>query len=108
MVKQSREVRVVILKSDVPGMFCAGADLKERPLMTEDEVAMHTMRSRRVIVDLAELPVPVISAMDGTALGGGLEVAMATDIRVAGEVTLKSFRFETCKYWFLKGTAEQM
>jgi len=90
MVKQSREVRVVILKSDVPGMFCAGADLKERPLMTEDEVAMHTMRSRRVIVDMAELPVPVIAAMDGTALGGGLEVAMATDIRVAGEVTLKS------------------
>ena len=86
MVKQSREVRVVILKSDVPGIFCAGADLKERALMTEEEVALFTMGARRVIVDLAELPVPAIAAIDGTALGGGLEVAMATDIRVAGEV----------------------
>lgn len=86
MVKQSREVRVVILKSDVPGIFCAGADLKERALMTEEEVALFTMSARRVIVDLAELPVPAIAAIDGTALGGGLEVAMATDIRVAGEV----------------------
>ena len=90
MVKQSREVRVVILKSDVPGMFCAGADLKERALMTQEEVAMFTIGARRVIVDLAELPVPVISAIDGTALGGGLEVAMATDIRVAGEVPVNT------------------
>ena len=95
MVKHSREVRVVILKSDVPGMFCAGADLKERAFMTEDEIAMHVTRSRRVIVDLAELPVPVISAMDGTALGGGLEVALATDIRVAGKRTLMTFRYKT-------------
>ena len=71
---------MVISKSDVPGMFCAGADLKEKALMTEDEVAMHTMRSRRVIADLtAELP-----------WEADWKTAMATDIRVAGEVPART------------------
>ena len=90
------------------------ADLKERALMTEDEVAMFTMSNRRVIVDLTELAVPVISAMDGTALGSGLEIAMATDIRVAGEVPartlwrdLRTTRFgvQSSGHKFLAGVA---
>ena len=75
----------MILKSDVPGVFCAGADLKERKKMKEEEVPGYVLRARRIITDLSELPMPVITALDGVALGGGLEIALATDIRVAGE-----------------------
>ena len=75
----------MILKSDVPGVFCAGADLKERAAMTNKEVTTHTLWQRRVVSDLAELPMPVIAAMDGVAVGGGLEIALACDIRVAGK-----------------------
>ena len=49
---------------------------------------MFTAGARRTIQDLCDLPKPVISAMDGLALGGGLEIALATDIRVAGIYTL--------------------
>ena len=76
----------MILKSDVPGVFCAGADLKERKKMKEEDVPRYVLRARRIITDLSELPMPVISALDGVALGGGLEIALATDIRVAGEL----------------------
>lgn len=82
-LKHDSSVRTVILKSDVPGTFCSGADLKERAEMKEEEVGPFVSRLRRSVSDLADLPVPVIAAIDGTALGGGLEVALACDIRIA-------------------------
>lgn len=67
----------------VPGVFCAGADLKERAKMQQEEVGPFVSRTRRLFDDLSRLPVPVIAAIDGVALGGGLEMALACDIRVA-------------------------
>ncbi|XP_024134155.1 enoyl-CoA hydratase domain-containing protein 2, mitochondrial [Oryzias melastigma] len=76
-------VRVVILRSLVPGVFCAGADLKERALMnhTESDLFVHSLRS--LMTQIAMLPSPTIAAIDGVALGGGLEVALACDLRTA-------------------------
>jgi methylglutaconyl-CoA hydratase len=85
LIKHDPEVRTVILKSNAPGVFCAGADLKERKEMTDRQVSEFTAGARRVIQDLCDLPKPVISALDGLALGGGLEIALATDIRVAAD-----------------------
>lgn len=84
-VKFDRDARVVIIKSTTPGIFCAGADLKERAKMPASLVGAFVAKARSLIADMENLPMPVIAAIDGHALGGGLEMAMACDLRVASE-----------------------
>uniref|UniRef100_A0A8D1M101 AU RNA binding methylglutaconyl-CoA hydratase n=1 Tax=Sus scrofa TaxID=9823 RepID=A0A8D1M101_PIG len=82
-LKSDKKVRTIIVRSEVPGIFCAGADLKERVKMHSSEVGPFVSKLRAVINEIANLPVPTIAAIDGLALGGGLELALACDIRVA-------------------------
>lgn len=76
-------VRVVVFRSLVPGVFCAGADLKERALMNNSESDLFVHGLRSLMTQIASLPTPTIAAMDGVALGGGLELALACDLRTA-------------------------
>ncbi|XP_055441839.1 enoyl-CoA hydratase domain-containing protein 2, mitochondrial isoform X3 [Bubalus kerabau] len=82
-LREDRQVRVLIFRSAVKGVFCAGADLKEREQMTEAEVGLFVQRLRGLMTEIAAFPAPTIAAMDGFALGGGLELALACDLRVA-------------------------
>ena len=75
----------MVLKSEAPGMFCAGADLKERRTFTEEDTRTFVRRLRETMTMLEEFECPTISIMDGPALGGGLELALCTDMRVATE-----------------------
>ncbi|PIK62761.1 putative methylglutaconyl-CoA hydratase, mitochondrial isoform X2 [Apostichopus japonicus] len=84
-VKYDKDVRVVILRSLAPGVFSAGADLKERAVMQEKEVAPFVAKGRRMMTDFQELPMPVIAALDGVAAGGGMELALACDFRVSAD-----------------------
>lgn len=71
------------------GIFCAGADLKERQTLSPVEVKKFVNSLRQLVVNIENLPMPVIAAMDGAALGGGLELALACDLRtVAAAVKL--------------------
>eukprot|EP00349_Pseudokeronopsis_sp_Brazil_P005267 CAMPEP_0202974208 /NCGR_PEP_ID=MMETSP1396-20130829/58353_1 /ASSEMBLY_ACC=CAM_ASM_000872 /TAXON_ID= /ORGANISM="Pseudokeronopsis sp., Strain Brazil" /LENGTH=255 /DNA_ID=CAMNT_0049707625 /DNA_START=11 /DNA_END=774 /DNA_ORIENTATION=+ len=82
-VRHDKNVRVLIVRSTVDKVFCAGADLKERLGMPEEKVAPFVSRLRNAFNGLATLPIPTIASIDGVALGGGLELAMACDIIVA-------------------------
>lgn len=84
-VKYDKNVRVLIVRSMVPGIFCAGADLKERLKLTNQEVKIFVSKLRSLTNAVENLPMPVIAAMDGAALGGGFELALACDIRTASD-----------------------
>ncbi|PHH79366.1 hypothetical protein CDD82_2425 [Ophiocordyceps australis] len=74
--------RAVIIASAIDSCFCAGADLKERLTFTPQQTADFLHHLRQTLASLASLPIPSISAISSLALGGGLELALATHFRV--------------------------
>jgi methylglutaconyl-CoA hydratase len=77
-------VRVLVIHSRVPGIFCAGADLKERSTMSPFEAATFVEDIRSAFSELDRMPMPTLAVLEGGAFGGGLELALAADLRVAG------------------------
>jgi len=80
-----KEVRALIVTGAGDKAFCSGADLKERRTMTEQQVQHYIRTIRDTFTELERLPKPVIAAVNGLALGGGTELALACDLRVMGE-----------------------
>lgn len=79
------EVRCVIVTGAGDRAFCAGADLKERAGMSDPEVRRCVALIRRVMDQVEGLPVPTIAAVNGAALGGGTELALACDLRIVAD-----------------------
>ena len=77
--------RCVILSSSVERVFSAGADLKERKVMSPIQAGQFVSHLRSSFTSLANLPMPVIAVVEGAALGGGLEIALCADFIIAGE-----------------------
>jgi methylglutaconyl-CoA hydratase len=78
-------VRAIVLTGVGEKAFCAGADLKERQALTKDQVREVVRLYRSEFGALDRSPKPVVAALNGVALGGGLELALMADLRVAAE-----------------------
>ena len=88
---ERRELRVLILNAE-GNHFCAGADLKERQNVPDAEVEKVVQGIRDAVQAIADIKAPVIAAMQGTAAGGGMELALAADIRVLAETAKMGLR----------------
>ncbi len=76
------DIRALIVTGAGEKAFCAGADLKERATLKEDEVKAFILTIRNLFTTIEYLNKPVIAAVNGIALGGGTELALAADIRI--------------------------
>lgn len=79
------EIAVVVLTAAGDRFFCAGMDLKEAGAPETPAQRRDRLRASRDIDQLAALPQPTIAAVNGYALGGGLEMALACDLRIVAD-----------------------
>jgi 3-hydroxyacyl-CoA dehydrogenase/enoyl-CoA hydratase/3-hydroxybutyryl-CoA epimerase len=76
--------KLLLIRSGKPGNFCAGADVHQfEKAHTPEDFAALSERGQKLFARLAQLPVPSVAVVAGACLGGGLELAMACDYRVA-------------------------
>jgi enoyl-CoA hydratase/carnithine racemase len=81
------DIRAVVITGS-SGTFCSGDDLKEQRILQEDGLAARQQQLGefgRLIERIASLPIPAIAAVNGHCLGGGLELALACDLRIGAD-----------------------
>ena len=83
------DVRVIIMRGATPEAFISGADISEFPAMRANAAQARAYRDapNRAVVSLLESPKPVIGMLSGVCIGGGVQVALACDIRIAARGT---------------------
>lgn len=82
-LKSDLSVRAILITGAGEKAFCAGADLKERKTMAPERVPVFVRNIRATMDDVEALPQPTIGLINGVAFGGGTELLLACDIRIA-------------------------
>lgn len=84
-LEEDDDIRVVIITGAGEKAFCAGADIKEFASVRDQVIEKKLRNENQALLKIETLSKPVIAAMDGIALGGGCEIALACDIRIISE-----------------------
>ncbi|KGX92025.1 3-hydroxybutyryl-CoA dehydratase [Pontibacillus halophilus JSM 076056 = DSM 19796] len=87
-INNMKSIRCVVITGTGEKAFCAGADLKERSGMNTSEVALAVERIGQTIQAVETIKVPVIASLNGGAFGGGLELALACDLRISEDTAV--------------------
>lgn len=82
-VERNSDVRVLVVTGSGPKSFIAGADINELVKYTPAQAYRHIEVGHRLFTRIENLAIPTIASVNGYCLGGGLEIAMACDIRLA-------------------------
>ena len=90
-VEKHEDIRVVILTGQGDKAFVAGADIKEMDQMSPIQAFEYMTYANDTFTRLSDLTQPTIAVLNGYALGGGLELALSTDIRIGFEKTMVGF-----------------
>lgn len=83
ILKQDQDIYCVLINGTGEKAFVAGADISQMKDMNESEARIFGETGNKIFKDLENLPMPTIAAINGYALGGGCELAMCCDIRIA-------------------------
>ena len=90
-VEKDATIHALVLTGSGDRVFCAGSDVKEFPALRQCFVEAKLRRENDVFSRLSELPIPTIAALNGAAMGGGLELALCCDFRILAKETQIGF-----------------
>ena len=91
LAQPSNSIRGIILQGAGSKAFVAGADIKEFKGKTKTEAQQISRRGQRIFGQIEQLPVPTVALVEGYALGGGAELAIACDFRLAAPNAIIGF-----------------
>lgn len=98
------DVALVVIEAE-GSVFCAGADVKERAALDEDQVRARRLRGFRAYAAIEALPMPVMCVVDGACVGSGCEIALASDFIIASDRA--SFRTPEAR-WGTVGATQRL